>query len=108
MVYHRPSSDIISRVNNAHPLPLKALVDFQRVSVSAGNIETVQFNIPIEEALGFINEDGATALYPGTHYFDICNGNTGNVTLSIVFETLNTSNERKDEVTITKRPPRRV
>jgi beta-glucosidase-like glycosyl hydrolase len=112
MIYHRPSSDIISRVNNAHPLPLKALVDFQRVSISAGNIETVQFNIPIEEALGFINEDGATALYPGTHYFDICNGNTGNITLAIVFETLNTSSkeskESKDGVIITKRPPRRV
>ena len=103
MIFHRPSADIINRVNNAHPLPLQALVEFERVSVSAGGLEMVNFNIPVE-ALGFINEDGATTLYPGTHYLDVCNGNTGNVTIAIVFETVKGGNERL----IVRAPPKRV
>ena len=104
MIFHRPSADIINRVNNAHPLPLQALVEFERVSVSAGGLEKVYFNIPIEQAFGFINEDGATTLYPGTHYLDVCNGNTGNVTIAIVFETVKGGNERL----IVRAPPKRV
>jgi len=104
MIFHRPSSDIISRVNGAHPLPLRALVGFERVSVSAGGSTMVQFDIPVEEALGFINEDGATALYPGTHYLDVSNGNTANITITVVFETMK---GKKNEVQIFKKPPRR-
>jgi hypothetical protein len=36
MVFHRAGQDVIAKVNGAHPIPLKALVDFQRTSVAAG------------------------------------------------------------------------
>ena len=84
MVYHRPSAATVAAVNGAHPLPLRALVGFERVAVAPGAPASVGFAIPLAEALGFVNAQGATVLYPGLHYVDVSNGAGANVTLSVI------------------------
>ena len=86
MVFHRPSASIIGRVNGAHPLPLAHLVGFERISVAAGARQSVAFALDVSEALVFINEDGASALYPGLHFVDVINGNGLNITLEFELE----------------------
>jgi beta-glucosidase len=101
LVYHRPSVDIVARVAGTHPLPLRALVGFERTSVAAGGSTPVSFELPVVEALGFVNQDGATALYPGVHFLDVSNGNAQNVTIAVVFE----ASDNNDAAVIVKRPP---
>ena len=102
MVYHRPSPAIVGRVAGSHPLPLRALVDFERVSVAARAVGAVAFSIPVAEALSFVNEDGATVLYPGTHFLDVSNGNGVNITIAVVFESAAGSSN----AVIVKAPPK--
>jgi beta-glucosidase-like glycosyl hydrolase len=83
MVYHRPSAAIVARVGGAHPLPLRALVGFDRVSVAAGATAPLALSLPVDEACAFVNEDGATVLYAGTHFLDVSNGNGANITLTV-------------------------
>ena len=100
MVYHRPGADVIGSVGGAHPLPLQALVDFDRVSVAAGEPDPlpvlqptpplcaggsapVSFSLNSSIALSFVNENGASVLYPGTHYLDVANGNGANFTIPL-------------------------
>lgn len=83
MVYHRPSAETVARVNGAHPLPLRALIGFERTAVAAGAPAALAFDIPLEDALGFVNEVGATVVYPGLHYVDVSNGAGANVTISV-------------------------
>ena len=86
LVFHRPSAATVARVAGAHPLPLRALVGFERVSVAAGAAAPVNFEISVAEALAFVNEDGASVLYPGLHFLDVSNGNGANVTIPVVLE----------------------
>jgi hypothetical protein len=83
LVMHRPGPDVVARVGGAHPLPLAALRDFQRVSVGAGGAGSVAFALSVNASLAYTNEVGAQVLYPGTHYVDVWNGNTENVTLAV-------------------------
>ncbi len=36
MVYHRAGADVMRLIDGTHPVPLSALVEFQRAAVSAG------------------------------------------------------------------------
>lgn len=38
MLFHVPGDDVASRVGNAHPLPRRTLVGFERVAVAAGQV----------------------------------------------------------------------
>lgn len=71
MMYHRVGTDISHNVT--HPVPLRRLVDFERVSVAAGATETVHFVLS-DEDLTLTNEKGQEVLYPGTHYLDVGDG----------------------------------
>jgi beta-glucosidase-like glycosyl hydrolase len=84
-VFHRPGSDVVGRVGGAHPLPLRALRDFARVSLPGqpGSSVQVDFALVLNSSLTFNNEVGAQVLYPGTHFLDVWNGNTNNVTLTV-------------------------
>jgi len=44
-----------------------------------------------------VNEDGATVLYPGTHFLDVSDGGVANVTIAVVLEGVDV---------VVKRPPR--
>ena len=71
----------------------------ERVSAAAGAAAPVSFELPVAEALGFVNEDGATVLYPGTHFLDVSDGGgVNNVTIAVVLEG--------PADVVAKRPPR--
>ena len=83
MAFHRPSAETVARVGGAHALPLRALVGFERVAVAAGAVVPVAFALPADEALGFVDENGATVVYPGLHFIDVSDGAGANVTVSV-------------------------
>ena len=99
MAFHRPSAAIVGRVAGAHPLPLRALVEFERVSVAAGAVGTVHFDIAASEAFAFVNEDGASVIYPGLHFIDVSNGNGANITIPCIVES--------EAAVVVKAPPKR-
>ena len=99
-VFHRPTAAIIGRVAGSHPLPLRALVEFERVSVAAGAVGSVHFDIADSEAFAFVNEDGASVIYPGLHFLDVSNGNGQNTTIACVVES--------EGVVVVKAPPKRL
>lgn len=70
-VYHRAVD--IGKVD--HPLPLRALVDFERVSVAAGGQVEVKFELG-PESLQLINGKGERTLYPGKHELIFSRGST--------------------------------
>ena len=83
MVFHRPGADVVKRVADAHPLPLLALRDFGRLSLPAGGVAGFTFALPVNKSLAFVNAAGASVVYAGTHYIDVFNGNTQNVTITV-------------------------
>lgn len=80
MMFHRVSSNIRSKAN--HPVPIKELVGFDRVTVSSSSVVT--FDIGPNQ-LGLVNKDGDRVLVTGEHYIDITNGvaNTHTVTINV-------------------------
>lgn len=72
LVYHRVGDDVISAVGLAHPVPLRSLRDFARLSDLApgGAAAPSAFSfVPMDFSL--VNAKGARVLYPGTHYLDV-------------------------------------
>jgi len=64
MVYHAAGDDIRKKVN--HPVPIKALVEFERVFVPKGDQVSVEFSL-FDRALSLVNENGVRVLYTGQH-----------------------------------------
>lgn len=69
IVYHRAKS--IGIVD--HPLPLRALVEFERVAVAAKQSVTVNFKLSNQNLL-LVNKEGERVLYPGSHELIFTNG----------------------------------
>lgn len=71
LVFHRVGPDVVAKVNGAHPIPSKSLVDFDRLPTSAvGEQASVSFQLDVS-AFALTAQDGSSMLYPGTHYFDV-------------------------------------
>lgn len=70
-VYHSAGADIRSSAN--HPVPLKSLVDFQRVRIEPGDVKIIKFEFDTS-VLKLVNEHGDKVLYPGTHKLLFTNG----------------------------------
>ena len=68
-VYH--SAVDIGKVD--HPLPKRALRDFQRVAVRAGQKATVNFTLSRKQ-LQLVNKLGSQTLYPGVHSIILSRG----------------------------------
>jgi len=64
MVFHRAGSDVRAQAN--HPVPLKSLVAFERVTVQPGQLRKIQFSLS-EDTLLLVNKDGNKHLYKGHH-----------------------------------------
>jgi beta-glucosidase len=65
-LYAVAGSDV--RAAAKHPVPLRSLVDFTRVSVSAGQSKEVRFVIS-PSALGLTDENGEPRVYAGKYSF---------------------------------------
>jgi hypothetical protein len=64
MVYHSAGADI--RKNVPHPVPIKALVEFERVFVPVRGRTEIDF-VLFDNALELVNQNGIKVLYPGQH-----------------------------------------
>jgi hypothetical protein len=63
MVYHRYAE----ATSPGFPVPLKALVDFERVQVDAGSTGKLYFTLDNAD-LGLVNEVGDTVLLKGSYF----------------------------------------
>ena len=82
LVYDTLSDVVREAVGTAHPVPIRRLVDFERVSVSAGSNATVVFSIP-RTNLALTTSDGSKKLYGGTHELLFSRGNGDDVTVNV-------------------------
>ena len=64
LVYHSAGDDV--RAAAKHPVPLRSLVDFTRVSVAAGGEASAHFNVSAASVM-LVDEDGEKRLYKGKH-----------------------------------------
>ena len=83
MVYHRVGDDISKNVS--HPVPLRRLVDFERVTVPRGGTAAVYFDFSFEY-LVLTDTTGQEVVYPGTHYLDFTRGVGPTQTFTIKFD----------------------
>ena len=82
MVFDSLSAAIRTTVGKAHPVPIKRLVDFERVTVAAGAEADVKFSIP-KEALSLTTADGSKKLYSGSHELVFSRGNGEDTTVAV-------------------------
>ena len=75
-VYHSAGDDVRSKAK--HPVPLKSLVDFQRVRIESGGLDIINFQFDLN-VFGLINEHGDKVVYPGTHKLLFTNGVKGRI-----------------------------
>ena len=66
-VFHAVSDAIRETASVLHPVPIKQLVGFQRVTVAKGAIAGVAFTLDHDAALSLTTADGSRVVYPGEH-----------------------------------------
>ena len=74
LVYDALSPAIRSTIGDAHPVPKRRLIDFERVSVAAGESMNVVFSLP-QESLALTTADGSRRVYDGVHELVFSRGN---------------------------------
>ena len=79
-VYHAAGASIRSSVG--HPVPLRSLVGFERVSVAAHATATVSFELT-PDALLLTTAEGDRMLYPGERQLIFTNGVNATVSISV-------------------------
>jgi hypothetical protein len=82
MVFGSLSPAIRSTIGTAHSVPLRRLVDFERVTLSAGATTTFKFSISPSK-LVITSADGTKKLYPGLHNVIFSRGNGWEQTVAI-------------------------
>ena len=73
MAFHSVGSPI--RAAAKHPVPIKELVAFERLSLSGSTPATVQLHIGPQQ-LGLVDETGTKQLVAGAHTITVTNGNS--------------------------------
>lgn len=81
-VYHAAGADVRAEVAGRHPVPRKALVDFERVHVAAGASATVGFELG-RRALELVNATGGRQLYAGSHNLIFSRGHGADVLIEV-------------------------
>lgn len=74
-IYHR----VVDVGKLDHPLPVRSLVDFARLSVAKWSRASSTFHL--HDALTVVNAKGDRVLYPGIHYIIITRGHPGDETV---------------------------
>jgi len=72
-VYHSLGEEARENAESLHPVPMKSLVNFERVSVPASGIGSLSFTIQKID-FGVVDENGKRQIYDGEHEIIIDNG----------------------------------
>lgn len=67
MVYHSVSDAVRAVASKLHPVPTRALVQFERVTVLPGKTQTIHFRPFEQKSFELVNADGNRSLYTGQH-----------------------------------------
>jgi hypothetical protein len=81
MAYHQAGDDV--RAAAHHPVPLRALVQFERVSLDARATATVRFRLTSDDLM-LVDERGDDRLYHGHHTLVFSRGHGKEVAVEIV------------------------
>jgi beta-glucosidase len=82
-VYHSVGNEIRKEKQVLHPIPIKSLVDFDRISLKAGEKGDMTFKID-NSTFETINEDGEKVVYEGQHNLIFGRGHGKDVVLSFI------------------------
>ena len=85
LAFHSASDAIRSAVAGSplpHPVPIKSLIGFERVTVAAGGSARVSFSFGVEELL-LVNAEGDKTLYKGERFLIFSNGAGSKTNISI-------------------------
>ena len=82
MVFDKLSDGVRAAVGKRHPVPIKRLVDFERVSLAAGASTTVEFFFSVGN-LAITTADGTKKLYSGVHELSFSRGNGADSTVPV-------------------------
>jgi len=80
MVFHSVGNDIRSKVD--HPVPIKQLVEFERVTVESGKSSVIDFTLD-RKVFQITNKSGEKVLYPGQHSLIFSRGHGVDVTFTM-------------------------
>ena len=80
MLYHAAGSEI--RAAAKHPVPIRSLIDFERVSVPKGSTATVVFHVD-HKSLELVDENGELRKYPGQHQLVASRGHGSDVNFTV-------------------------
>ena len=76
--YHAVGNAIREKASKLHPVPLKALVEFDRVvDLAPQASQKVAFALDVEQALSVTTADGSKVVYPGEHQLIFSTGVPG-------------------------------
>ena len=78
IVYHAVSDAIRKMVGGKHPVPLKDVVEFARVTLQPGASQLISFTLDTDKAFGITTADGSRQVYAGEHdvIFSVSSGNS--------------------------------
>jgi beta-glucosidase len=79
-MYYSAGDDV--RAQAKHPVPARAIVDFQRLSVAAGQTVETTFALGKEHII-LVDENGEDRMYKGTHNLIFSRGHGQAVTLAV-------------------------
>ena len=85
-VYHTVGEEIRSKAN--HPIAIKQLVEFERVSVAKGADVDVEISLT-NDSFELVNEHGMSVIYPGEHTIMLERGVEGETPVKFTFELSN-------------------
>jgi hypothetical protein len=80
MLFHAAGTDVRAVAN--HPVPIRSLIDFDRVSVPSGGTATVEFHVD-QKSLELIDENGEPRIYPGEHQLIASRGHGAAVNFTV-------------------------
>ena len=82
-VYHQVGGALRTSISKLHPVPLRRLVQFERVTVAAGQAQRMVFSFD-EQTFSLVTKNGSTLLYHGEHALIFSRGYGAEVTLSFI------------------------
>jgi hypothetical protein len=83
MVYHVAGAVVRATATKTHPVPLRSLVGFERVTLGAGTTRTIQFRPFERKSFELVNADGNRTLYPGEHSLVFSRGHGAEVAVNV-------------------------
>ena len=83
MVYHVAGAAVRAVATKTHPVPLRSLVGFERVTLDPGTTQTIHFRPFERKSFELVNADGNRTLYSGEHSLVFSRGHGAEVAINV-------------------------